>query len=109
MAIIDPSWVPVEGQEGLYVEIYERVNSLTGAIMVRRILHSADGYCFYDNTEVIFDEEGNEVPENEVTPEMRTYYQYMSIVESTDITNFVSVPVDPAYEIVNAPINTETI
>ena len=109
MVVIDPSWVPVEGQEGLYVEIYERVNSLTGVVMLRRILHSADGYCFYDRTAVIYDEEGNEVPENEVAPEMRTYYQYMSIVESTNIADFISVPVDPAYEIVNAPINSETM
>lgn len=109
MAIIDPSWEQVEGQEGLYVESYTNINLITGRPMLYRTLHSADGYCFYDSTEVFYDEEGNEIPENEVTPEMRTYYQYMAITESTDITIFVSVPVDPAYEIVNAPINSETM
>lgn len=107
MTVIDPSWIPVEGQEGLYVESYERVNSITGVVYTHRILHSADGYCFYDKTEVFYDEEGNEVPEAEITPAMRTYYQYMSLAAAVDITNFVSVPVDPAYEIVNKPIDVE--
>lgn len=107
MAVIDPSWTPVDGQVGLYLESYTRMNLITGKPMLCRFLHSADGYCFYYLQDKYYDEEGNEIPENEVTPEMRIYYQYMSITESTDIADFISVPVDPAYEIVNKPIDME--
>lgn len=106
---IDPSWTPVEGQEGLYLESYETTNFITGLPMIARILHSADGYCFYDKSTLFYDEEGNPVPEEEVTPEMRMYYQYMAIPESKDINDFVSVPVQPGYEIANRPINSETM
>lgn len=109
MAAINPLWEPVEGQEGLYVESYERVNSITGVVYTHRILHSADGYCFYDLVDTYYDDEGNQIPEEDVRPEMRVYYQYMSLTPFRNLSDFISVPVDPAYEIVNAPIGTETI
>ena len=103
--LIDPSWEPVVGQEGLYVESYTRINSLTGNEMVVRILHSADGYCFYDAADVYYDEEGNQIPDLEVAPTMRIYYQYMAIPESKNINDFVSVPIQPEYEIANRSNN----
>lgn len=107
MATIDPSWTPVEGQAGLYVETYERTNSITGATVIVRILHSADGYCFYDLADEYYDDKGNLVPEENVTPEMRTYYQYMAIPQSRDITDFISVPIEEGFGIVN--VNNPTV
>ena len=100
MPTIDPSWTPVEGQTGLYLE------TVVGTYITYYRLHSADGYCFYDKTEEIyrFDEEGNFylVPEDEVLPSERTYMQY-STVNLETLSNYVSVPVDPSYEIVSRP------
>ena len=107
--VIDPSWTPIEGQEGLYVESYERINFITGLPMVVRIMHSADGYRFYDLADEYLDEEGNLIPEAEVPANMRVYYQWMSIPESKNINDFVSVLIQPEYEIVNSPINSERI
>jgi hypothetical protein len=99
--VIDPSWTPVEGQEGLYVETRHTTNFITGLPMIVRILHSADGYCFYDLADEYYDEEGNRIPESEVPAEMRMYYQWMSIPEIKNIEDFVSVPVQPGFEIAN--------
>lgn len=104
--IIDPSWVEI--QTGLYLESYERINFITGLPMIVRILHSGDGYCFYDSSTEYYDEEGNPIPNDEVSSEMRMYYQYMAIPESKDINDFVSVPIEPGYEIANTSNNTVT-
>ena len=104
MASIKPAWEQVEGQEGLYLESYNRMNLITGKKMLCRFLHSSEGYCFYDKSDKHYDEEGNELSESEVKPEDRTYYQYMPIVESTDISNFVSVKIDESFEMVNRAI-----
>lgn len=109
MPYIDPTWTPVEGQTGLYLESYERINSLTGQPMTMRILHSADGYCFYSMYDEYYDEEGNRIPEEEVPATMRHYYQYMAIPPAMDITYFISVPVQEGFEIVSTRPNTETI
>lgn len=101
MAVIDPSWTPVEGQVGLYVETYESTNPFTGATVTRRILHSADGYCFYDLADQYCDVMGNIIPEEDVTPTMRRYYQYMSLASNRVLTDFISVPIEDGYEIVN--------
>lgn len=108
MAVIDPSWEQVEGQEGLYLESYMRTNPLTGQEILCRILHSADGYCFYDLADEYYDEEGNPIPEEAVQPEMRIYYQYMSLTPFRNLSDFISVPIDPAYEIVNVSNPTVT-
>lgn len=103
--IIDTSWKEI--QPGLYLESYQRTNSLTGQIMTMRIMHSAEGYCFYDLADGYINEEGNPIPESEVPADIRAYYQWMSIPESKDMNDFVSVPVQPEYVIVNSPINSE--
>lgn len=107
MPNIDPSWVPVEGQPGLYLESYEDTNIFTGVPILRRILHSADGYCFYDLADEYYDAMGDIIPEENVTPEMRIYYQYMALAPSKDINDLVSVPIQDGYEIVgttNPPV-----
>ena len=67
-------------------------------------LYSSEGYCFYDKTLEIYDDEGNVIPEDEILPTQRVYMQYCATpVTDVDTLNatFVSVPVDPSYEIVS--------
>ena len=89
----------VEIQTGLWLHSYTRV--IGGNEYTFRHLYSADGYCFYDKTAEVYDEDGNLVPEDEVQPNQRLYMQYMSVALSKDINDLVSVPVDPSYEIVS--------
>lgn len=109
MPNIDPCWSPVEGQDGLYIETYTITNPFTGLPLVRRILHSADGYCFYCLYDEYVDEEGNIIPEEDVTPMMRHYCQYMSLTTSMDLAMFISVPVQEGFEIVSTKPNHETV
>ena len=88
-------------KEGLYLESYKRVNLITGDEMTVRKLHSADGYCFYDLADEYYDEDGNRIPEEDVKPNMRLYYQYMSLATNRNLADFVSVPIEEGYEIVN--------
>ena len=76
--------------------------------MIIRKLYSSEEYCFYDSTEEIYDEYGNLIPSDQVQPNQRTYMQFRTVAESEDITKFVSVPVDPSYEIVSKPNDTVT-
>lgn len=100
MAIIDPNWE--ELQTGLYKKlVVEHAGSLT---ITYSELYSADGYCFYDVTEEIYDEEGNLIPPEDVQPSQRTYAQYCAtpITDNDELNaKYVSVPVDPSYEIVS--------
>lgn len=88
----------VEIQTGLYQEL------VVGTYITYSKLYSSEGYCFYDKTVEIYDEEGNVIPEDEILPTQRTYMQYCSTPD-TDVNvlnaTFVSVPVDPSYEIVS--------
>lgn len=100
----------VEIQTGLYLYEYESV------IGTMRKLYSSEGYCFYDIDDEHYDEEGNLIPPEEVLPEQRTYAQYASLpIQMTNWTieqlnaKFISVPVDPSYEIVSVGQQTETI
>ena len=102
----------VEIQKRLW--LYSTDQVLVGTIL--KYLYSSEGYCFYDNTDEIYDEEGNLVPSDEVLPSQRMYAQYMSLGVNvsqwtTEQINarFISVPVDPSYEIVSRPNNHETI
>lgn len=100
MTVIDPTWIEI--QEGLYQEI------VVGTFITRSRLHSAEGYCFYDKTDVVYDEAGNVIPDEDVLPTQRILMQYCSTPE-TDIAElnarFVSIPIEPGYEIVNTPNN----
>lgn len=88
MPYIDPSWEQVEGQEGLYLETYDRV--IGGTTYTFRWLHSADGYCFYDNT----------LPEED-----RIYAQRCSLGIGDSVSNYTSVPIEDWMEIVSVPTN----
>ena len=102
----------VEIQTGLW--LYSTDQVLVGTIL--KYLYSSEGYCFYDLTDNYYDEEGNLLPSDEVLPSQRMYAQYMSLGVNvsqwtTEQINarFISVPVDPSYEIVSRPNNHETI
>lgn len=54
---IDPSWEPVEGEEGLYLET-KTITLSDGTTDTLRILHSDDTHVFYDKAdeEILADE-----------------------------------------------------
>lgn len=96
----------VEIQTGLYV--YDEQKVIGGNTYTFRKLYSGDGYCFYDLNDEIYDEEGNLIPADQVQPNQRPYYRYMAlaIIQSSWTyeqlnARFISVPIDPSYEIVS--------
>ena len=89
-----------EIQEGLWLNVTPF--TVGGVTYEQRELYSSYGYCFYDKTAEIYDEEGNLIPNDEVLPSQRLYMQYASLGLNTDIENFVSVPVDTSYDNVTA-------
>ncbi len=104
----------IEIQTGLY--LHERQATIGGVLRTIRTLYSSEGYCFYDIEEEIYDEEGNLVAPEDVQPQQRTYSQWMSLAlvlsswtyEQLN-ARFISVPVDPSYEIVSVGQETETM
>ena len=56
-------------------------------------LYAEDGYCFYDKTEDIHDENSN-------SPQ-RTYMRFIIIPPSKDINDFVVVKIMDDFELVN--------
>lgn len=91
-----------EIQTGLWLHV-TIVNTPFGTIH-RGELYSEEGYCFYDlNMPENYDEDGNLKPAEE-----RVYAQY-STCPGDDLefinSTFVSVPVQPGYEIVSTPPN----
>lgn len=95
----------VEIQTGLWLYSYEY--NFGTQVLTARHLYSSEGYCFYDRSAAVYDEEGNQIPEDEILPSQRLYMQYASLGRYTDINNYVSVPVDPTYEIVSRSNNEE--
>jgi len=92
----------VEIQTGLYWHTVDKV--IGGNTYTFGYLYSAEGYCFYELTQPEnYDEEGNLKPANE-----RVYAIYASVAISTDLSNFVSVPVEDGYEIVRTPNSNVT-
>jgi len=91
----------VEIQTGLWMLSTEVV--IGGTTYERRELYSSEGYCFYDIREEFYDEEGNVIPEENVLPTQRTYFQYtiLGIYDTPD--NYVSVPVEDGFNILNQP------
>lgn len=112
MPTIDESWIQL--QTGLYLEEYTRTVGST--VRTFRKLHSSDGYCFYDAEAEVYDEEGNLVAPEDVTPEMRVYAQSASLAilfsswtyEQLN-ARFISVPIQEGWEIVSVGNNHETI
>ena len=102
----------VEIQTGLY--LYQYNQTIGGIEYTFSRLYSSDGYCFYDAEAEIYDEEGNVIPADEIQPNQRVYMQYMALAVgdwATEQLNarYVSVPVDPSYEIVSVSTPTEEI
>ena len=69
-----------EIQEGLFLYEYSKV--VCGKTFNFWQLHSAEGYHFYDNTQPIEDENGNEIP--------RFYHFLAFIPYGTDLSCYVS-------------------
>lgn len=87
----------IQIQEGLYQEI------IVGRYTVFSKLYSSNGYCFYDKTERFYDEENNLILDEDILSSKRNYAQFCSTPKTKveDINNqFVSVPIQPNYEIV---------
>lgn len=92
-------------QEGLFVNRYElNLGELTHILGG---LYSSNGYCFYDATTPIYDEEGNEIASEDIKAEQRQYMQYCSLpIGLAKLSNeelnkrFVSIKVEAGFEIV---------
>ena len=78
----------VEIQQGLWLYSYEK--TLLGNVYTFRQLFASEGYCFYDTNNDEYDEEGNL---------HRIYYTYMSLGQTSDTNDFVSVLVEEGMEI----------
>ena len=88
----------VEVQKGLW--LHTSTFYVNGVGYTRRELYSSVGYCFYDKNDKVFDEEGNEIAENEILPNQRTFMQYAQLGLSTNVDDFVSIVKEDDYEIV---------
>ena len=98
----------VEIQVGLWA--YLRQYTIGGEPRQRYILYSAEGYCFWEVSQPEnYDEEGNLKPLEE-----RVFAQYASLpplyttYEQINAA-FISVPLQPGYEVVSVPPKTETM
>lgn len=110
MAVREIPTGSVEIQTGLWAHQMHPI--INGMQYSRYDLYSAEGYCFYDLVDEYYDGEGNRIPESEVQPTQRIYYQYMilpALYDTVDKLNaqFVSVPVQEGFEIVSAGNNHE--
>ena len=92
-------------QEGLFVNRYEL--NAGGVTRVLGGLYASRGYCFYDVTAPVYDEEGNEIASVDVKAEQRQYMQYCSLpIGLAKLSNeelnqrFVSVRAEAGFEIV---------
>ena len=91
-------------QTGLYLN--ETPVTINGTAYIYRELYSAEGYCFYNKNDEIYDDEGSLLAEEDITPEMREYAQYASLsgayttIEQINAV-YVSVPVQEGFEIVS--------
>jgi hypothetical protein len=86
-----------EIQPGLYH------NLVVGRYITYSELYSSEGYCFYDVTAEVWDEEGNVIPPEDIQPNQRLYAQYCS-TPITDVATlnaiYVSVLIQPYFEVV---------
>lgn len=85
-----------EIQTGLYQDI------AVGRFATYSCLYSAEGYCFYDPNQQFYDDEGNLIPEEDILPEQRIYWQYCytPIIDVDELNKcFISVPIQSGFEI----------
>lgn len=91
----------VEVQTGL--RAYLQTSTINGRVYSWYTLYSAEGYCFYDLTDEYCDKDGNLIPEEDVLPTQRIYYQYMCLSSLTSTVEqinarFVSVPIQEGFD-----------
>lgn len=79
----------VKIQTGLYLYSYDKV--INGRVLNFKQLYASDGYCFYNTELDTYDEEGN--------LQSRTYYTWMSLSITQNLSTFVSVPIEKGMEI----------
>ena len=101
----------IEIQPGLWLYDYQSAVIGTG-----RKLYSSEGYCFYDNDDEIYDEEGNLVAPEDVQSNQRMYMQYAVLARMMSTwtreqlnAKYISVSVQDGHEIVSAGQSTETV
>lgn len=104
----------IEIQTGLWLYEYQRI--IIGNNVTLRNLYSDENYCFYDLADEYYDEDGNLIPENEIRPNQRKYYQFMGLSSNMSSwtyeqlnAEFISVPVQDGFEIVSVPNNSTII
>lgn len=89
----------LESKEGLLYE-YNEFFAL-GKMQSNYKLYADEGYCFYDKTDKLYDEEGNVIPNEMVLPAQRTYMRFIIIPSNKDINDFVVVKIQDGFELVN--------
>lgn len=77
-------------KEGLLQEYNEF--KVLGEVKFNYKIIAEEGYCFYDKTEVYLDENGNEV---------KNYMRFIIIPPSKNVSDFVAVPIQSDFELVN--------
>lgn len=87
----------VEIQTGLW--LYTSTYLYNETPRERRELISSEGYCFYDIRDEVCDSEGNLIPEDEVMPNQRTYFQYTILGIYDVVTNYISVKIEDDFNI----------
>ena len=85
--------------EGLLQEYNEF--KVFGEVKFNYKITAEEGYCFYDKTDEIYDEEGNLIPNELVLPNQRNYMQFIIIPPSKNVSDFVAVPIQSDFELVN--------
>lgn len=85
-------------QTGLYLNSYVKYIGDKGYNF--RQLYSTPGCCFYDKTMPVYDEEGNELSEEQISPKDRQYMQFASLGVNKSLDDFVSVKVEDGFIIV---------
>ena len=85
----------VQIQTGLYWDLHSF--TIGGVTHYNSRLYSSDGYCFYDNTDVYYDEDGNVITDEEILKTMRIYMQFCYTPETTKEAlnaRFVSIQIE---------------
>ena len=84
--------------EGLLQEYNEFI--ALGKVKFNYKITAEEGYCFYDKTDEIYDEEGNLIPNELVLPNQRHYMRFIIIPPSKNVSDFVAVPIQSDFELV---------
>lgn len=86
-------------KEGLLQEYNEF--KVLGEVKFNYKITAEEEYCFYDKTDEFYDEEGNLIPNELVLPTQRNYMRFIIIPPSKNVSDFVAVPIQSDFELVN--------